>query len=137
MNNILNKEWLELQGLLSEFSVPVQRIITDKVKSIVELEQKNVQNLQLLTIRAFYLRKGDLVLNLDTKRTSKVKYADYRINCQFNIEKGNKEILVEYTDDTKVDYYNEHTELTILVDVGDIVNIHLREEPNWDEVEEV
>ena len=137
MNNILNKEWLELQGLLSGFSVPVQRIITDKVKSIVELEQKNVQNLQLLTIRAFYLRKGDLVLNLDTKRTSKVKYADYRINCQFNIEKGNKEILVEYTDDTKVDYYNEHTELTILVDVGDIVNIHLREEPNWDEVEEV
>ena len=137
MNNILNKEWLELQGLLSGFSKPVQRIITDKVKSIVELEQKNVQNLQLLTIRAFYLRKGDLVLNLDTKRTSKVKYADYRINCQFNIEKGNKEILVEYTDDTKVDYYNEHTELTILVDVGDIVNIHLREEPNWDEVEEV
>ena len=137
MNNILNKEWLELQGLLSGFSKPVQRIITDKVKSIVELEQKNVQNLQLLTIRAFYLRKGDLVLNLDTKRTSKVKYADYRINCQFNIEKGNKEILVEYTDDTKVDYYNEHTELTILVDVEDIVNIHLREEPNWDEVEEV
>ena len=40
MNNILNKEWLELQGLLSGFSVPVQRIITDKVKSIVELEQK-------------------------------------------------------------------------------------------------
>ena len=137
MNNILNKEWLELQGLLSGFSKPVQRIITDKVKSIVELEQKNVQNLQLLTIRAFYLRKGDLVLNLDTKRTSKVKYADYRINCQFNIEKGNKEILVEYTDDTKVDYYNEHTELTILVDVGDIVDIHLREEPNWGEVEEV
>ena len=137
MNNILNKEWLELQGLLSGFSVPVQRIITDKVKSIVELEQKNVQNLQLLTIRAFYLRKNDLVLNLDTKRVSKVKYCDYRINCQFNIENGNKEILVEYTDDTAIDYYNEHTELTILVDVADIVNIHKREEPNWDEVEEV
>lgn len=73
MNNTLNKEWLELQGLLSGFSVPVQRIITDKVKSIVELEQKNVQNLQLLTIRAFYLRKGDLVLNLDTKRVFKSK----------------------------------------------------------------
>lgn len=137
MNNILNKEWLELQGLLSSLSTSVQRIITDKVKSIVQLEQKNVQNLQLLTIQAFYLRQGDLVLNLDTKRVSKVKYADYRINCQFNIEKGNKEILVEYTDATKVDYYNEHTELTILVDVADIVNIHLREEPNWDEVEEV
>ena len=137
MNNILNKEWLELQGLLSGFSVPVQRIITDKVKSIVELEQKNVRNLQLLTIRAFYLRKNDLVLNLDTKRVSKVKYCDYRKRCQFNIDKDNREVLVEYTDDTAIDYYNEHTELTILVDVADIVNIHLREEPNWDEVEEV
>ena len=136
MNIILNKEWLELQGLLSGFSTSVQRIINDKVKSIIELEQKNVQNLQLLTIRAFYLRKGDLVLNLDTKRTSKVKYTDYRINCQFNIEKCNKEILVEYTDDNAVDYYNEHTELVLLVDVADIVNIYLREEPNWDEVEE-
>lgn len=136
MNNILNKEWLELQGLLSGFSVPVQRIITDKVKSIVELEQKNVRNLQLLTIRAFYLRKNDLVLNLDTKRVSKVKYCDYRKNCQFNVDKDNREVLVEYTDDTAVDYYDENTELTILVDVADIVNIHLREEPNWDEVEE-
>ena len=137
MNIILNKEWLELQGLLSSFSTPVQRIITDKVKSIVELEQKNVRNLQLLTIRAFYLRKNDLVLNLDTKRVSKVKYCDYRKRCQFNIDKDNREVLVEYTDDTAIDYYNEHTELTILVDVADIVNIHLREEPNWDEVEEV
>lgn len=136
MNDTLNKEWLELQGLLSGFSVPVQRMVTDKVKSIVELEQKNVQNLQLLTIRAFYLRKNDLVLNLDTKRVSRVKYAEYRINCQFNIEKGNKEILVEYTDNSKVDYYDENTELTVLVDVADIVNIHMREEPNWDEVEE-
>lgn len=136
MNNTLNKEWLELQGLLGGFSTPVQRMVTDKVKSIVELEQKNVQNLQLLTIRAFYLRKNDLVLNLDTKRVSRVKYAEYRINCQFNVEKGNKEILVEYTDDTSVDYYDENTELTVLVDVADIVNIHLREEPNWDEVEE-
>ena len=136
MNNILNKEWLEFQGLLSGFSNNVQQIITDKVKSVVELEKKNVQNLQLLTIQAFYLRKNDLVLNLDTKRVSKVKYAEYRINCQFNIEKGNKEILVEYTDDTKVDYYNENTELVVLVDVADIVNIHKREEPNWDEVEE-
>ena len=137
MNIILNKEWLELQGLLSSFSTPVQRIITDKVKSIVELEQKNVRNLQLLTIRAFYLRKNDLVLNLDTKRVSKVKYCNYRKRCQFNIDKDNREVLVEYTDDTAIDYYNEHTELTILVDVADIVNIHLREEPNWDEVEEV
>jgi hypothetical protein len=136
MNAILNKEWLELQDLLSSFNFSVQQIITDKVKSIVELEQKNVKNLQLLTIRAFYLRQGDLVLNLDTKKVSKVKFVDYRINCQFNIEKGNKEVLVEYNDDTKVDYYNENTELVILVDVANIVNIHLREEPNWDEVEE-
>lgn len=136
MNDILNKEWLELQGLLSGFSVPTQRIITDKVKSIVKLEQKNVKNLQLLTIQAFYLRQGDLVLNLDTKRVSKVRYCDYRINCQFNIEKGNKEVLVEYMDDTKVDYYNENTELVVLVDVAEIVNIYKREEPNWDEVEE-
>lgn len=136
MNDTLNKEWLELQGLLSGFSVSVQRMITDKVKSIVELEQKNVQNLQLLTIRAFYLRRGDLVLNLDTKRVSKVKYCDYRKRCQFNVDKDNREILVEYTDDTKVDYYDENTELVLLVYVADIVNIHLREEPNWDEVEE-
>ena len=136
MNDILNKEWLELQGLLSGFSAPVQRMITDKVKLIVELEQKNVQNLQLLTIRAFYLRKNDLVLNLDTKRVSKVKYCDYRKRCQFNIDENNREVLVEYTDDTSVDYYDENTELTVLVDVADIVNIHLREEPNWDEVEE-
>ena len=40
MNNILNKEWLELQGLLSGFSDPLQQIITDKVKSIVKLEKK-------------------------------------------------------------------------------------------------
>ena len=137
MNNILNKEWLELQGLLGGFSSPVQRMITDKVKSIVELEQKNVKNLQLLTIRAFYLRKGDLVLNLDTKRVSRVRYCDYRKRCQFNIDKDNREVLVEYTDDTKVDYYDENTKLVVLVDVADIVNIHKREEPNWDEVEEV
>ena len=136
MNDILNKEWLELQGLMSSFSTSVQRIITDKVKSIVKLEQKNVRNLQLLTIRAFYLRKNDLVLNLDTKRVSKVKYAEYRKRCQFNIDKDNREVLVEYTDDTKVDYYDENTELVVLVDVADIVNIHAREEPNWDEVEE-
>lgn len=136
MNDILNKEWLELQGLLGGFSTPVQRMVTDKVKSIVELEQKNVQNLQLLTIRAFYLRKNDLVLNLDTKRVSRVKYCDYRKRCQFNIDENNREVLVEYTDNSKVDYYDENTELTVLVDVADIVNIHLREEPNWDEVEE-
>lgn len=136
MNDILNKEWLELQGLLSGFSVQTQRIITDKVKSIVKLEQKNVRNLQLLTIRAFYLRKNDLVLNLDTKRVSKVKYAEYRKRCQFNIDKDNREVLVEYTDDTKVDYYDENTELVVLVDVADIVNIYAREEPNWEEVEE-
>lgn len=137
MNNILNKEWLELQGLLGGFSDSVQKMILDKVRNIVQLEQKNVKNLQLLTIQAFYLRKNDLVLNLDTKRVSKVRYCDYRINCQFNIEKGNKEVLVEYMDDTKVDYYNENTELVVLVDVADIVNIYKREEPNWDEVEEV
>lgn len=136
MNDILNKEWLELQGLMSSFSTSVQRIITDKVKSIVKLEQKNVRNLQLLTIRAFYLRKNDLVLNLDTKRTSKVKYAEYRKRCQFNIDKDNREVLVEYTDDSKVDYYDENTELVVLVDVADIVNIYAREEPNWEEVEE-
>ncbi len=136
MNDTLNKEWLELQGLLGGFSSPVQRMVIDKVRSIVELEQKNVRNLQLLTIRAFYLRKGDLVLNLDTKRVSRVRYCDYRKNCQFNIDKDNREVLVEYTDDTKVDYYNENTELVVLVDVADIVNIHTREEPNWDEVEE-
>lgn len=136
MNYILNKEWLELQGLMSGFSVPTQRIITDKVKSIVKLEQKNVKNLQLLTIRAFYLRQGDLVLNLDTKRTSKVKYAEYRKRCQFNIDKDNREVLVEYTDDSKVDYYDENTELVVLVDIADIVNVYAREEPNWDEVEE-
>lgn len=137
MNDILNKEWLELQGLMSSFSTSVQRIITDKVKSIVKLEQKNVRNLQLLTIRAFHLRKNDLVLNLDTKRVSKVKYAEYRKRCQFNIDKDNREVLVEYTDDTKVDYYDENTELVVLVDVADIVNIYAREEPNWEEVEEV
>ena len=136
MNDALNKEWLELRGLLGGFSDSVQRMILNKVKSIVELEQKNVRNFQLLTIRAFYLRKGDLVLNLDTKRVSKVKYCDYRKRCQFNIDKDNREILVEYTDDTAVDYYDENTELVVLVDVADIVNIHLREEPNWDEVEE-
>ena len=136
MNDALNKEWFELQGLLGGFSSPVQRMVIDKVRSIVELEQKNVRNLQLLTIRAFYLRKGDLVLNLDTKRVSKVRYCDYRKRCQFNIDKDNREVLVEYTDDTKVDYYNENTELVVLVDVADIVNIHAREEPNWDEVEE-
>ena len=136
MNDILNKEWLELQGLMSSFSTSVQRIITDKVKSIVKLEQKNVRNLQLLTIRAFHLRKNDLVLNLDTKRVSKVKYAEYRKRCQFNIDKDNREVLVEYTDDTKVDYYDENTELVVLVDVADIVNIYAREEPNWEEVEE-
>lgn len=136
MNDILNKEWLELQGLLGGFSTTVQRMILEKVRNIVQLEQKNVQNLQLLTIRAFYLRKNDLVLNLDTKRVSKVKYCDYRKRCQFNIDENNREVLVEYTDDTKVDYYNENTELTVLVDVADIVNIHQREEPNWDEVEE-
>lgn len=136
MNDILNKEWLELQGLLGGFNNSVQRMVLDKVRSIVELEQKNIQNLQLLTIRAFYLRKGDLVLNLDTKRVSRVKYCDYRKRCQFNIDENNREVLVEYTDDTKVDYYDENTELTVLVDVADIVNIHLREEPNWDEVEE-
>ena len=135
MNDILNKEWLELQGLMSSFSTSVQRIITDKVKSIVELEQRNVRNLQLLPIRAFYLRRGDLVLNLDTKKVSKVKYCDYRKRCQFNIDRDNREVLVEYTDDSKVDYYDENTELTVLVDVADIVSIHLREEPNWDEVE--
>ena len=127
---------LELQGLLSGFSIKTQKIITDKVKSIVKLEQKNVRNLQLLTIRAFYLRKNDLVLNLDTKRVSKVKYAEYRKRCQFNIDKDNREVLVEYTDDTKVDYYDENTELVVLVDVADIVNIYAREEPNWEEVEE-
>ena len=137
MNDILNKEWLGLQGLLSGFSVQTQRIITDKVKSIVKLEQKNVRNLQLLTIRAFHLRKNDLVLNLDTKRVSKVKYAEYRKRCQFNIDKDNREVLVEYTDDTKVDYYDENTELVVLVDVADIVNIYARGEPNWEEVEEV
>lgn len=136
MNDALNKEWLELQGLLGGFSSPVQRMVIDKVRSIVELEQKNVRNLQFLTIRAFYLRKGDLVLNLYTKRVSKVRYCDYRKRCQFNIDKDNREVLVEYTDDTKVDYYNENTELVVLVDVADIVNIHAREEPNWDEVEE-
>lgn len=136
MDDALNKEWLELQGLLGGFSDSVQRMLIDKVRSIVELEQKNVRNLQLLTIRAFYLRKGDLVLNLDTKRVSKVKYCDYRKRCQFNIDKDNREVLVEYTDDTAVDYYDENTELVVLVDVADIVNIHAREEPNWDEVEE-
>lgn len=136
MNDMLNKEWLELQGLLGGFSTTVQRMILGKVRNIVQLEQKNVQNLQFLTIRAFYLRKNDLVLNLDTKRVSRVKYCDYRKRCQFNIDKDNREVLVEYTDDTKVDYYDENTELTVLVDVADIVNIHLREEPNWDEVEE-
>ena len=136
MNTLLNKEWLELQGLLSGFSVPVQRIIIDKVKSIIEIEQKNIRNLQILTIRAFHLRKNDLVLNLDTKRVSKVKFCDYRKRCQFNIEGNNKQILVEYTDDTSVDYYDENTELSILIDVADTVNIHRREEPNWDEIED-
>jgi hypothetical protein len=54
----------------------------------------------------------------------------------FRIDKDNREVLVEYTDDTKVDYYNDNTELVVLVDVADIVNIRAREEPNWDEVEE-
>jgi wobble nucleotide-excising tRNase len=137
MNDTLNKCWLELEGLLSPLSDNVQRMIRNKVKSIVELEQKNVRNLVLLDINAYYLRKGDLVLNLDTKKVSKVKFCDYRINCQFNIEKSNKEILVEYEDDTAIDYYNENTQLVLLIDVADIVNIHNRPEPEWEYEEEL
>ena len=99
-------------------------------------EQKNVQNKQIIELEAFYLRKGDLVLNLDTKKVSKVKFCDYRKRCQFNIEHTNKEILVEYTDSSSVDYYNENTTLYVLVDIADIVNINLREEPKWEDIEE-
>ena len=136
MNDILNKEWLELKGLLKGFSKDIQNIIIDKVENIVELEQKNVQNKQIIELKAFYLRKGDLVLNLDSKKVSKVKFCDYRKRCQFNIEHTNKEILVEYTDSSSVDYYNENTTLYVLVDIADIVNINLREEPKWEDIEE-
>lgn len=136
MNDILNKEWLEFKELLKGFSTDVQRVITDKVKSIIELEQKNVQNKQIIELEAFYLRKGDLVLNLDTKKVSKVKFCEYRKRCQFNIEHTNKEIFVEYTDSSSVDYYNENTTLYVLVDIAEIVNINLREEPNWEDIEE-
>ncbi len=136
MNSMLNKEWLELKGLLTGFSGGVQNVIINKVKSIVELEQKNVQNKQIIELKAFYLRKGDLVLNLDNKKVSKVKFCDYRKRCQFNIEHTNKEILVKYTDSSSVDYYNENTILYVLVDIADIVNINLREEPKWEDIEE-
>ena len=105
------------------------------MKLIVELERKDVKNLQLIEVQALHLCKGDVLFDLSKKRLHKIKYCEYRHNCQFNIEKGNKEILVEYEDGTTTDYFDHVSTVYILVDISEITNICNRPEPAWEKLE--
>lgn len=133
MNDALNIAWLNLQGKLSALNTTLANEIITNVKAIVEMEQKNVKNLQLLEVKAYHLIKGDIIFDLSNKTLHKIQYCEYRKNCQFNIKKENKEILVSYGDDIPCDYFEEMSDLYILVDIGEIANIKNRPEPEWED----
>lgn len=133
MNDALNILWLSLQGKLSSLNQNLSAAITQDIKAIIELEQKAVKNLQLIEIRAWHLIPGDVIFDLHNKTLHKVKYCEYRKNCQFNIDKDNKEILVDYGNDLPCDYFKENATLYILVDIANIASIHNRPEPEWEE----
>lgn len=46
MNDILNKEWLELQGLLGGFSTTVQRMILEKVTNEINAYGYGITNIE-------------------------------------------------------------------------------------------
>lgn len=133
MNDTINITWLRLQSKLSVINPALSSEIIDDIKSLVELEQKTVKNLQLLEIRAYHLIAGDIIFDLHKKTLHRVKYCEYRTNCQFNIEKGNKEILVNYGNDEPTDYFREDSELYILVDLAEVASIHNRPKPEWED----
>ena len=133
MNDTINMTWLRLQSKLSVINPALSKEIIDDIKSLVELEQKAVKNLQLLEVKAWHLLAGDIIFDLHKKTLHKVNYCEYRINCQFNIEKDNKEILVDYGNDEPCDYFAENSELYILVDIAEVASIHNRPKPKWEE----
>lgn len=133
MNDAVNVLWLSLQGKLSSLNSHLASAITQDVKAIIELEQKLVKNLQLIEINSYQLLKGDVIFDPHKKTLHKVNYCEYRKNCQFNIDKDNKEILVDYGNDEPCDYFLDSSQLYILVDIADIASIHKRPEPKWEE----
>ena len=136
MNDALNVLWLSLKGKLSSMNETLSSSILQDIKDIVELEQKAVQNLQLIEIRAWHLIKGDVIFDLHKKTLHKVKYCEYRRNCQFNIDKENKQILVDYGNDEPCDYFLDSSTVFILVNIADIVSVHNRPEPEWEDEDE-
>lgn len=134
MNDALNVLWLNLQGRLSSLNSHLASAITQDIKAIIELEQKLVKNLQLIEIQAYHLIKGDVIFDPHKKTLHKINYCEYRKHCQFNIDKENKEILVDYGNDEPCDYFSDNSTLFILVDIADIASIHKRPEPEWEEV---
>ena len=133
MNDTINMTWLRLQSKLSVINPVLSSEIINDIKSLVELEQKAVKNLQLLEIDAYHLISGDIIFDMYKKTLHKVKYCEYRSNCQFNIEKEHKEILVDYGNDEPCDYFEENSKLYILVDLAEVASIHNRPKPEWED----
>ena len=119
--------WIDIFNRLKLLPKEFESEVKQKIKALIELERKDVKNKQLIEIPALCLRANDLIFDYKYKTIKKVHYAEYRKNCQFNIDKDNRDILVSYDEDEPCDYFGEFDIVTILVNIADIDSINNRE----------
>lgn len=122
MHDTLNKLKLQLDSLMNTISDDLKDSINEIIDSIVEQEISRVKNMAMLQCRAYMLRKGDLILDYSDKSITEITYAAKRTECQFNVPKENTEILVMYREDNPCDYFMPDDQVTILIDITEIIN---------------
>ena len=118
---------LDISNRLKLLPKEFESEVLEKIKTLIQLERKDVKNKQLFTVKAYNVRAGDLIFDYVKKTVSKIHYAEYRRRCQFNIDKDNNEMLFSYGEDEPCDYFDENEEVTLLLDIADVDSIYNRE----------
>ncbi len=119
--------WLDISNRLKLLPKEFETEVMQKIKSLVQLERKDVQNKQLFKVKACNVRAGDLIFYYKKKTVTKIHYAEYRRKCQFNIDKDNNEMLFSYGEDEPCDYFDELEDVTLLLDIAEVDSVNNRE----------
>lgn len=118
---------LDISNRLKLLSKEFKSEVLEKIKTLIQLERKDVKNKQLFTVKAYNVRAGDLIFDYKKKTVKKIHYAEYRRRCQFNIDRDNNEMLFAYSEDEPCNYFDENEDVTLLLDIADVDSIYNRE----------
>lgn len=117
MRKMIIEQYNELEKLLNDFSDSKKKEIQSKIDTIVKLETSKIENLQIISVQASQLRKGDIIFNKKTERLYPITFVAKRTECQFNVPKDNIQILICFANDEANEYAVPDDTYLVLMDM--------------------